>query len=99
MPPPAARMEAVKNSMFPGAALMYFVGRDAIHALRSDLASALGDRFRPRAFHETLLGWGSVPVAVIADAMRTVVRETGALRKESFHAATAPLADGRLPDV
>ena len=99
MPTLAAHMEAVRNSMFPGAALMYFVGRDAIHELRSDVASALGDRFRPRTFHDTLLGWGSVPVAVIADAMRTVVRETDALQKESLHAATTPQADGRTPGI
>ncbi|MDH3734173.1 MAG: DUF885 domain-containing protein, partial [Gemmatimonadota bacterium] len=33
----AARAEAVKNSMFPGAALMYQVGTDAIHRLRREL--------------------------------------------------------------
>ena len=34
MPEAAAMAEAVKNSMFPGAAVMYLMGRDAIHRLR-----------------------------------------------------------------
>jgi hypothetical protein len=68
MPPAAARSEAVKNSMFPASALMYLVGTDAIHRLRSDLASRPG--FELRAFHDRLLAFGSIPVALIAATMR-----------------------------
>ena len=68
MTPEAARAEAVKNSMFPGAALMYLVGTDHIHRLRSDLARRKG--FTLQRFHDEFLAHGSVPVALIASAMR-----------------------------
>lgn len=70
MGPTAAEAEAVKNSMFPGAALMYLVGTDMIHELRQDLMRVLGDRFELRAFHDALLSYGSIPVALIAGEMR-----------------------------
>ena len=66
----AARSEAVKNSMFPGAALMYLVGTDMIHELRADLMNALGDRFTLRGFHDAFLSYGSIPVKLVADEMR-----------------------------
>ena len=70
MAPAAARAEAVKNSMFPGAALMYLIGTDAIHQLRRDMAARPG--FELRAFHDRLLSYGSVPVALIAASMRAI---------------------------
>ena len=69
----AAHGEAVKNSMFPGGALMYLMGRDAILELRADLQQALGNRFNLRAFHDRFLSFGSIPVALIAAAMREEV--------------------------
>ncbi len=69
MPPVAARGEAVKNSMFPGTALMYLMGTEVIHGLRRDLAARQPD-FTLRRFHDTFLSYGSVPVALIAVAMR-----------------------------
>lgn len=68
MPAAAARAEAEKNSMFPGAALMYLMGNDTIVDLRRDLAARPG--FSLRAFHDRLLSFGSVPVALIAEEMR-----------------------------
>jgi uncharacterized protein (DUF885 family) len=69
----AAHGEAVKNSMFPGAALMYLVGRDAILDLRAELQQKLGDRFSLKRFHDRLLSFGSIPVVLIASAMREEV--------------------------
>jgi uncharacterized protein (DUF885 family) len=69
----AAQGEAVKNSMFPGAALMYLMGRDLILDLRADLQRGLGSRFNLRQFHDRFLSFGSVPVALVADAMRREV--------------------------
>ena len=66
----AAYGEAVKNSMFPGAALIYLMGRDAILELRADLQRQLGSRFNLREFHDRFLSFGSIPVALIAAAMR-----------------------------
>jgi uncharacterized protein (DUF885 family) len=65
----AARAEAVKNSMFPGTALMYLIGTDLIHDLRRDLA-ARAPGFSLREFHDRFLSYGSVPVSLIARAMR-----------------------------
>jgi hypothetical protein len=67
----AGRAEAVKNSMFPGAALMYLVGTDMIHELRADLMRILGDRFVLRDFHDAFLSYGSIPVKIVADEMRS----------------------------
>jgi hypothetical protein len=69
MSPEAALGEAVKNSMFPGAAVMYVVGTDGLHALRREMARREGAVFDLRAFHDTVLSYGSVPVAAIAAAM------------------------------
>jgi hypothetical protein len=65
----AAKSEAVKNSMFPGAALMYLMGRDTILDLRAELQGRMGSRFNLREFHDRFLSYGSIPVALAADAM------------------------------
>jgi hypothetical protein len=66
----AAHSEAVKNSMFPGAALIYLVGSDLVHRLRADLMEIQGDAFDLCTFHDAFLSWGSIPVTVIAEQMR-----------------------------
>jgi hypothetical protein len=76
MSPSAALGEAVKNSMFPGAAVMYVLGSDRIHALRQELSARLGDRFSLRQFHDQFLSYGSIPVALAAAEMK----------KEGLHA-------------
>ncbi|MGA7671582.1 MAG: DUF885 domain-containing protein [Nitrolancea sp.] len=73
----AAHQEAVKNSMFPGAALMYLVGTDLIWNLRRELEREEGDSFNLRRVHDTFLSHGSIPVKLIADAMTS---------ETSFHA-------------
>lgn len=70
MPAAAARAEAVRNSMFPGTALIYLFGSDHIRALRAELATLEGERFSLRRFHDRLLSFGSVPVTLIAEALR-----------------------------
>jgi uncharacterized protein (DUF885 family) len=69
----AALGEAVKNSMFPGAAVMYVLGCDRIHTLRRELSARLGSHFSQRQFHDQFLSYGSIPVALAAAEM---VRET-----------------------
>ena len=69
MAPAAAQQEAIKNSMFPGAALMYLVGTNQIWQLRHERKRAEGAAFNLRHFHDRFLSYGSVPVALIADAM------------------------------
>jgi uncharacterized protein (DUF885 family) len=69
MSPAAARGEAVKNSMFPGAAMMYLIGTDAIHDLRKRVQAFEGDTFSLRRFHDSFLGYGAIPVSMIAESM------------------------------
>ena len=66
---PAARAEAVKNSMFPGAAAMYLLGIEGIRDLRSAVAAREGDAFRLRDFHDRFLAHGALPVTIIARSM------------------------------
>jgi len=66
MPHQAAVGEACKNSMFPGTALMYWLGTDGIHALRRDRERIEGSAFSRRRFHDRLLSYGSIPVPLIA---------------------------------
>ncbi|MGH2374938.1 MAG: DUF885 family protein, partial [bacterium] len=70
MSPDAAQAEAVKNSMYPGTALMYLAGTELIHELRRTLAAWQAD-FDLCRFHDTFLSYGSVPVALISAAMRS----------------------------
>lgn len=66
----ASRAEAVKNTMFPGAAMMYLIGSDAIVNLRTEMQTKHGDAFNLKNFHDAFLSYGSVPVSLIAQSMR-----------------------------
>jgi uncharacterized protein (DUF885 family) len=65
----ASYAEAAKNSMFPGAAMIYLIGRDTIVQLREQHRQSLGSRFDLRRFHDQFLSYGSIPVQMIAEAM------------------------------
>ncbi|GMV05092.1 MAG: hypothetical protein AMXMBFR53_13720 [Gemmatimonadota bacterium] len=65
----AARGEVVKNSMFPGGAVMYLAGTDGIHALRHRMSALQGSAFRLRRFHDAFLSHGSLPVSLVAESM------------------------------
>ena len=66
MPDEAARAEACKNSMFPGTALMYWLGTDGLHQLRRERQRLEGASFSLRRFHDRVLSFGSIPVPLIA---------------------------------
>lgn len=70
MPGGAARAEAVKNSMFPGSAMMYLVGTDLVHQLRAGIGEAPSSGFSLRRFHDAFLSYGSIPVTLIGRLMR-----------------------------
>ncbi len=65
-----ARSEAVKNSLFPGGAMMYLYGMEGIQSLRREMRSIRGDTFSLSEFHDELLSYGAVPVERIAAEMR-----------------------------
>jgi uncharacterized protein (DUF885 family) len=69
MAPAAAQAEAVKNSLFPATACMYLAGWDGIRRLRRALEARDGGAFSLGRFHDRLLSYGSVPVALIAAEM------------------------------
>jgi uncharacterized protein (DUF885 family) len=65
MPPDAARNEACKNSMFPATAIMYWLGTDGLHRLRRARERVEGAAFSLRRFHDRVLSFGSIPVALL----------------------------------
>jgi uncharacterized protein (DUF885 family) len=70
MTPEAARGELVKNSMFPGTAVMYWLGTRGIHELRQRMARRQGGAFTLRDFHDRFLAYGSLPVPLISRLMQ-----------------------------
>ena len=51
---------------WPGQALAYKLGQLKILALRQQAQAILGDGFDLRAFHEAVLGNGSIPLEVLS---------------------------------
>ncbi len=49
----------------PGQALSYMLGRLEIQRIRAVSEQALGDRFRIKDFHDTVLGSGSLPLPIL----------------------------------
>lgn len=49
----------------PGQALSYYMGMDTIRRVRAKAQAALGPKFNLRAFHDTVLALGSVPMPVL----------------------------------
>ena len=66
MPEGFARSEAVKNSLFPGGAIMYLYGIERIKALRDEMQDTKGADFSLKAFHDEFLSDGGVPAERIA---------------------------------
>lgn len=87
MSPEVAWGEAVKNSMFPGTASMYWLGTEAIHGLRAEYAARVGRAFSLRAFHDAFLSMGAIPV--------TVSRELLFRQLQLLSASTPNPSDGR----
>jgi uncharacterized protein (DUF885 family) len=63
----AAVAETCKNSMFPGTALMYWLGTDGLHRLRRERERSEGDAFSLRRFHDRVLSFGSIPVPLLSE--------------------------------
>lgn len=62
----AAEAEVAKASMFPGTAVMYWLGTEGILALRERMRARQGARFSLKGFHDALLQRGSIPVPLAA---------------------------------
>ena len=67
---------------WPGQALAYKIGELKIRELRSQAEKELGEKFDVRAFHDTLLGAGPLPLSLLETRMKEwVVARRGEGRK------------------
>jgi uncharacterized protein (DUF885 family) len=62
---------------WPGQALSYYLGEMAIMDARRKAEAALGPKFDIRAFHDTVLQLGSVPLPVLEARIDTFIAEGG----------------------
>ncbi|MEQ3746282.1 MAG: DUF885 domain-containing protein [Henriciella sp.] len=60
-----ARSEVRRYLVLPGQATSYKVGMLKIQELRRKAESELGDKFDIRGFHDTILGGGAMPLAIL----------------------------------
>jgi uncharacterized protein (DUF885 family) len=62
---------------WPAQALSYYLGERAILQARADAEKALGERFNIRAFHDTVLELGSVPLPALKSRIDRFIAEGG----------------------
>jgi uncharacterized protein (DUF885 family) len=62
---------------WPAQALSYYLGEDAIIKSRAKAEKTLGPKFNVRAFHDTVLELGSVPIPVLQTRIDRFIAEGG----------------------
>jgi uncharacterized protein (DUF885 family) len=60
-----AEIEVDRYTVWPGQALSYKLGQREIERARAEVSDRMGDRFDLRAFHDEVLGHGSLPLATL----------------------------------
>jgi len=65
---------------WPGQALSYKLGEITIVRLRAEAEQALGPKFDIKAFHDTLLSQGSVPLPVLEQQVRAFIAKAAAAK-------------------
>ncbi|MEM8634735.1 MAG: DUF885 domain-containing protein [Pseudomonadota bacterium] len=75
-PETQARSEVRRYMVLPGQATSYKIGMLKIQELRAEAEAELGDDFDIRAFHDTVLGGGALPLAVLEARIDRWVEET-----------------------
>ncbi len=77
MPLHEIETEVDRYIAWPAQALSYYLGEDAILKARARAERALGPRFNLRAFHDTVLELGSVPLPVLQERIDRFIAEGG----------------------
>lgn len=70
MPAETIRNEIRRYIVMPGQATSYKIGMIRIQQLRAEAERELGDRFDIRAFHDAVLGGGSLPLSLLERRVR-----------------------------
>ena len=68
--------ETRRYIVLPGQATSYKIGMIKILELREKAETALGDKFDIRAFHDTILGGGALPLAILEKRVDRWIAET-----------------------
>jgi uncharacterized protein (DUF885 family) len=68
-----AEIEVDRYTVWPGQALSYKLGQREIERARAAVSQQIGDRFDLRAFHDEVLGHGSLPLATLTREIGTWV--------------------------
>ncbi|MFL5296521.1 MAG: DUF885 domain-containing protein [Phenylobacterium sp.] len=71
------QIEVDRYISWPGQALSYYLGMMAIAEARAKAEQALGPKFDIRAFHDTVLSMGSVPLPVLRARIDQFIAEGG----------------------
>ena len=77
LPEHEVETEVDRYITWPGQALSYYMGEMEIKKLRAKAEAALGPKFNIRAFHDTVLQLGSVPLPVLDARIDRFIAENG----------------------
>ncbi len=73
-PVSSIKSEVQRFLLWPGQATTYKIGMIRIQQLRAEAQKELGDRFDIKAFHDTVIGGGSMPLPVLDERVRAWVK-------------------------
>ncbi|HEY8949087.1 MAG TPA: DUF885 family protein [Rhizomicrobium sp.] len=77
LPEHEVETEVDRYITWPGQALSYYIGELTIRKARAKAEAALGPRFNIRAFHDTVLQLGSVPMPVLEARIDKFIADGG----------------------
>ena len=94
---PQARSEVRRYMVTPGQATSYKIGMLKIQELRRKAEAALGERFDLRAFHDTVLGGGSMPLTMLEQRIdRWVASRRRVEARLLSNCPGEPIAEGQV---